>query len=77
MVLKVVSRLNFSSCGNRNGFSFDDARLRQNGRFRQSNFKRFKFNILVPFIIKSRIGGGLLYLIHFLSDLPKTLNYFQ
>ena len=50
MVLKVVSRLNFSSCGNRNGFSFDDARLRLNGRFRQSNFKRFKFNILVPFI---------------------------
>ena len=26
MVLEVVFRLNFSSCGNRNGFSFDDVR---------------------------------------------------
>ena len=49
MVLEVVFRLNFSSCGNRSGFSFDDARLHLNGRFWQSNFKRFKLNILVNF----------------------------
>ena len=62
MVLEIVFRLNFSSCGNRNGFSFDDARLPLNGRFLQS---RFKLNILVSFrdlsSIKSRIGGGVFF----------------
>ena len=45
-----------------NGFSFDDARLCLNGKFWQSNFKRFKFNILVSFrdlsLMKSRMGEG-------------------
>ena len=63
MVLEVIFRLTFNSCGNRNGFSFDDKRLRLKGRFRQSNFKTFKLNILVSFKDFSfiRMGGEVFF----------------
>ena len=62
MVLEIVFRVNFSYCGNKNGFSFDDARLPLNSRLWQSNFKRFKLSILLSFrdlsFIKSLMGKG-------------------
>ena len=57
MVLKVVSRLNFSSCGNRNGFSFEDARLHLNGRFYNQILKGLNLISWYLSFIKSRIGG--------------------